>query len=210
MEKKELRKNMKNEISKLTEDFIKSESKQIYEIFINSEIYKNCNCVFSYCAMKNEISVNLINEKILKDGKKLLIPKCEENGIMNFYNLKNDLLISEQIHEGMFGIYEPNENLEIFSENTFYKNEDFYKNHKTCVLVPGLAFSKNGARLGKGKGFCDRYLSRLLKMKMDPVKVGVHLSCQLVNEVPFESHDLFMDYLLGSNGIISGCPENNI
>lgn len=59
------------------------------------------------------------------------------------------------------------------------------------VIVPGVAFTRDGARLGRGKGFYDRALSR-----MRACKVGICFAEQLVEELPLEAHDIGMDKII--------------
>lgn len=61
----------------------------------------------------------------------------------------------------------------------------------TGALIPGLGFDQRGRRLGRGKGYYDRYLS-----KNELVKVGVSLEAFVVKELPAEPHDIGMDYLI--------------
>lgn len=63
-------------------------------------------------------------------------------------------------------------------------------------LVPGLAFSKKGERIGRGKGFYDRTLQGLRGLK-----VGVCYSYQLFEELPCEDHDVKMDVVVSDQGI---------
>lgn len=65
-------------------------------------------------------------------------------------------------------------------------------------LVPGLAFDKQGHRLGRGRGFYDRMLDQSLALK-----VGVAYSCQLFEMVPVEAFDQKMDVLITENKIIT-------
>ncbi|MEN0058600.1 MAG: 5-formyltetrahydrofolate cyclo-ligase [Bdellovibrio sp.] len=66
------------------------------------------------------------------------------------------------------------------------------------LLIPGLVFSKNGDRLGKGKGFYDRTLE-----SCSGVKVGVCFDFQIsTTPLPTESHDVRMDYLLTESGLV--------
>lgn len=60
------------------------------------------------------------------------------------------------------------------------------------VLVPGLAFGRNGARLGRGKGYYDRALS----LKPSLLKVGLAHACQIVDGIPVENWDVKMDALI--------------
>jgi 5-formyltetrahydrofolate cyclo-ligase len=59
------------------------------------------------------------------------------------------------------------------------------------LLVPGVAFDLLGARLGRGGGYYDRYLEQ-----KEVVKIGLAWSEQLIEKVPVESHDSFMDFII--------------
>lgn len=59
------------------------------------------------------------------------------------------------------------------------------------ILVPGLGFTSDLDRLGRGAGFYDRYLARC----PGALKAGVAFSCQLVESLPVESHDIRLDAL---------------
>jgi 5-formyltetrahydrofolate cyclo-ligase len=58
------------------------------------------------------------------------------------------------------------------------------------IVVPGLAFTSGGSRLGRGAGFYDRFLSTISKTTL---KIGVCFEFQLASEIPQESHDVKMD-----------------
>lgn len=58
-------------------------------------------------------------------------------------------------------------------------------------LVPGVGFDLSGARLGRGKGYYDRYLS-----ETQSLKIGLAWTEQLVERIPVEQHDCFMDYII--------------
>ena len=65
------------------------------------------------------------------------------------------------------------------------------------VLVPGVAFTKTGLRIGRGGGFYDRFLARLLGLgEARPVFVGVCFSEQIVDDLPCEAHDVPMDLVV--------------
>lgn len=66
------------------------------------------------------------------------------------------------------------------------------------ILIPGLAFSKKGERLGRGKGFYDRYLQQY-----GGLKIGVCFSEQLVDHVPVEKHDQIMKYVVCDQGVFT-------
>lgn len=64
------------------------------------------------------------------------------------------------------------------------------------ILIPGLAFSKQGKRLGRGKGYFDRYLENFKGMR-----VGIGLECQLFDEIPTDVHDENLNWLITEKDI---------
>ena len=65
------------------------------------------------------------------------------------------------------------------------------------ILVPGIAFSKSGGRLGRGAGFYDRLLAR---DGWHAIKVGIGFDCQMVEELPVEAHDHELDCVVTESG----------
>ena len=62
------------------------------------------------------------------------------------------------------------------------------------LIVPGVAFDRKGNRLGRGKGYYDRLLSRMAHT--DVYKLGICFPYQLVESVPTDAHDIAMDEIL--------------
>lgn len=88
---------------------------------------------------------------------------------------------------GPFGIWEPDE-----------KSQYVPLTQMQGVLVPGLAFNKNGHRLGKGKGFYDKTLAQYSGMK-----VGIAFDFQIsANPLPTDKHDVTVDYLITESGVV--------
>lgn len=92
----------------------------------------------------------------------------------------------DELHRGAFGIREPAENSPA-SGNSF-----------DLILVPGLAFDRQGGRLGRGRGFYDRFLATATGRR-----VGVCQDFQIVDSVPCEAHDLTMDFVITPTEIIA-------
>nr|CAD7203571.1 unnamed protein product [Timema douglasi] len=65
------------------------------------------------------------------------------------------------------------------------------------IVVPGLAFSREGARLGRGKGYYDTYLTKCCQLQnTSPVTVGLAFKQQLLDKIPTQEFDFKMDYVL--------------
>ena len=67
------------------------------------------------------------------------------------------------------------------------------------VIVPGLAFTRAGDRLGQGGGWYDRFLS---EVRADCVTVGVCFAEQVVGELPVEAHDVMVDHVVTDSGVV--------
>lgn len=61
------------------------------------------------------------------------------------------------------------------------------------VLVPGIAFTRSGTRVGRGAGFFDRFLAHRAARA---IKVGIAFSFQIVESLPVESHDVKLDIVV--------------
>lgn len=69
------------------------------------------------------------------------------------------------------------------------------------VIVPGIAITPSGDRLGRGGGFYDRFLARL---SPGAQSVGLVLSCQVVGKLPAESHDRSVGLVITEDGVVGG------
>ena len=68
-------------------------------------------------------------------------------------------------------------------------------NNTDIFFVPGMAFSRSGVRLGRGKGLYDKLLAKY----PNSIKVGICSSANIYDKLPQESHDILMDYVLTEN-----------
>lgn len=107
------------------------------------KIYE-ADVVLVYASYNSEVSTYGIISKLLNMGKILALPRCEKNGIMNFHTI-NSL---DELTTGSYNIPEPSGITPI----TCFTD-------KTVCIVPGLAFTEKGERLGYGGGFYDRFLA---------------------------------------------------
>lgn len=128
---------------------LSAEKKQQFDLilqekFLQTEEYKNAKVLLAFVSKDIEINTELIIKQALSDGKTLALPKCKEENLMDFY-IVDDL---SQLMEGYYGLLEPNpEKCKMLSET-----------ENTVCLVPGLAFDREGYRIGFGKGYYDRFL----------------------------------------------------
>ena len=201
IEKKELRKYIKGKLEENKAKFA-IESQTVCEKLLADNAFKEASVVLAYMPLPDEVDVIPVIRGALRAGKKVAIPRvieethdinCTQNaGKMLFYYLDDASDIISQTKEGYCGIAEPSEKSRQFSSD-----DDF---DTVFVFVPGRAFTKNGARLGRGKGFYDRFLSQLTKECDASGKkvytIGVCFSCQVVDSVPTEQNDISVDRIV--------------
>uniref|UniRef100_UPI004055E6A1 5-formyltetrahydrofolate cyclo-ligase n=1 Tax=Alistipes sp. TaxID=1872444 RepID=UPI004055E6A1 len=108
-------------------------------------------------------------------SKQLLIPRVEGE-VMHFYAYRPEMMAI-----GSFGINEPQQ-----AEQISPKEIDL-------MIIPGVAFTPEGVRCGRGKGYYDKYLPAL---REEVIKVGVCYHHQLAEELPHEVHDICMDLVI--------------
>lgn len=186
-----LRKKIKDSIVKYRKDIdlCFDEEKRLCQLLFDSPIYKASSLIFAYLATKSEISLDKIIKKTLQEGKILAVPKCNPIDFsMDFFQLSSNVFLEEQLISGNYGIREPVPSLPCIKEF----------NNKTLILLPGIAFTRKGHRLGQGKGFYDRYLARILNQtnREKLTLMGVCHPIQLIEEIPIENTDILVDYIL--------------
>ena len=67
------------------------------------------------------------------------------------------------------------------------------------MLVPGMAFTRDGKRLGRGKGYYDTYLSKAKKSTKMPVTIALAFDEQILDDIPVSDHDFVIDKVLTSS-----------
>ena len=156
-----------------------SASLSINNSFIKKGYITNCDVILSYMNLNDEVSI--FNDK-LSSYHPLFIPRIiKGTNEIEFHKYSNNLKIGE------YNILEPIENSEKFSFDKKY--------NKITIFVPGRAFTTDGIRLGRGKGYYDRFLQKLIQSYTRERLniIGVCFKEQLQETLPFEEHDIKMD-----------------
>lgn len=167
---------------------------RIIEFCLESQLFQKGGVVTLFGGLSDEVDLLAnVMDSLIKGGlRPALFGLRNQNEGKPCLEEMDAFLIesSEQVKRGRFGILEPDA-----ARTSMVRPEEL-----AAVLVPGLFFSeKTGARLGRGGGFFDRYLARA---PISVVKVGVALEWQLREDIPLESHDQRMDYLVTNERLI--------
>ncbi len=147
--------------------------------------YGNAKVVLTYMGFGTEIETQPFFERIIADGKIAVLPRVDratQTLILHAARGMSELLTSK------YGILEPGTDAPIVA----ITNVDF-------VLMPGVAFDRNGNRLGYGRGYYDKLVSTANQALM---RVAAGFSCQIVGSVPVGPHDKKVDCIITENEII--------
>lgn len=164
---------LKKRREKRGEDIIRDPWTEIHEI----PGYRNSRNIAAFYPLKGEANIMPILEELALEGR-LLLPRCEGDGIMNFYKVNS---LRKDLAKGHFGIMEPREGLEKFEGEI------------PIFLVPGTKFNWDGCRVGHGKGYYDRFLAKYPKS----YKAGIATPAQISKEpLPQKETDIRMDVII--------------
>jgi 5-formyltetrahydrofolate cyclo-ligase len=184
-----IRKESKKQLKQLTD-----KEKALKDTLINDRIF----CIIQeykpkfiglYFPIKNEVSILRLTEKLLDENYSIFYPRFKREALTSSGYEMSSFSDFSQLKPGLFNIPEPSQNAYTVQNSAI----DLW-------LIPGLAFSPEGVRLGRGGGYYDRLVADSCG-----IKIGVLYECQLMSDVPWETHDIFMDMLIMENKTLNIC-----
>ena len=175
MDKKELRRTIRDLKRAMTEEEIVSRSQKLGQLFAASEAYQNAKTIYGYLPYNQEVRTVAMLEKALADGKKVAVPKCYGEEMRFIY--MEDL---SKVEKGYAGIPEP------------IADEPVADDPTALVLMPGLAFDPQGHRCGYGGGFYDKFLAA----EPDHPTLALCYDFQMLPHLETEDHDIPVNYVI--------------
>jgi len=167
----------------------KYKDRKINELLTGLPEFMQSHTVLLYASFRSEVETTGLIEHCLTVGKVTVLPKVDSSlSQLRLYEIKD----IKEICLGYFGIPEPD-----VSEHRSMKAEDM-----DLIIVPGVAFDKNCKRLGYGKGFYDKLLSEVRIQKPEVRIIGLAYEEQIMESIPYESHDIRMDKIITDKRII--------
>ena len=166
--KAKLRKKILQEMKALSQEQKQPMDRALTERFLNHPVYHEAKVVATYLSFPHEFQTQGLIDQVLKDGKKVLIPKTYPKGRMEFV-----VYDPQQLKKTSFGLLEPQGDLEVVDASQI-----------DLIHVPGLAFTREGYRIGYGGGYYDRYLEHFAGQTMSTI-----YPCQIQTFNP-DSHDI--------------------
>ena len=175
MNKKELRKSIRDMKRAMTEAQIQEKSEALTRLFLQSEEYRNARSIYGYLPYNQEVRTVPLLTQALREGKRVAVPKCygEEMRFLWMEDLS-------QVEKGYAGIPEPVADGPVADDET------------ALVLMPGMAFDQEGHRIGYGGGFYDKFLAR----EGNHPTLALCYDFQVVSHLETEEFDIPVDKVL--------------
>lgn len=145
-------------------------SRIIKKRLFNTTIFKKAKRVMCYISLAGEVDTGKMIKEAQKLGKIIVVPVCRDRKIIACL-LDNEA----KLERGPYGVWEP-----VNKKPVSLKSLDL-------VLVPGLAFDKKGNRLGRGKGYYDRFLT---KIPDKITSIGLAFDFQILPSIPTTTADV--------------------
>lgn len=180
MEKNEIREFMSLKKKEFKSEELKNLSIKLLKHIEEDTAFRSAKTVMLYHSLPDEVNTHDFIEKWHRE-KTIILPVVSGNDILlRVYHGKDSM------KKGAYNIDEPQG-----EEFTDFSTIDM-------IIVPGVAFDRNYNRLGRGKGYYDRFLKRT-----DAMKIGICFSFQLLKNIPTDKFDVPMDKVYTENGCIS-------
>lgn len=140
--------------------------------------------LLAYYPLEEEVDILPLIKEALALGKKVALPRCREDNLMDFYYITS----LDDVEPGAYGIHEPKATCEIYDPS---------ESKPAIMLIPALAYDRFGYRLGYGRGYYDRFINRF-----SGVKAGLCYRSYLKNApLPRGRFDMAVDYVVTEKGV---------
>lgn len=151
-------------------------SRPVTDKLLKHKKVKEAQTILMYYSLADEVYTHDTITKLVNMNKTVLLPRVIDNENMIICHYKSD----KDLNEGAFHIMEP-----IGEEFTDY-------NKIELCIVPGMSFDSNNNRLGRGKGYYDRFLAKV----PNSYKIGVCFDFQKLKEIPSGKYDINVDEVI--------------
>ena len=170
--KQEIRSKILKKLKIQKEEDRDRKSRIIKNRLLRTKVFKKAKKVMFYIAFRGEVDTQEMIKKAQKLGKIVAVPVCEKDRL----NIRPSIVdYHARLIKGPYGVYEP-----VMKQFIRVKDLDL-------VIVPGVAFTKKGQRLGRGKGYYDRFLSMLSPYT---TSLGLAFDFQILPCLPAQTHDI--------------------
>lgn len=169
-------------------------SRVIVDRFMRLDEYAKAKTIMFYVDVRDEVRTRHVLPEAIQGDKRIIIPYCVD-GELELFHLES----MDELDVGMYKILEPKNELRTVAAKRLQPQD------LDLIMVPGVAFDRNGGRTGHGKGYYDKLLEHA---RPDAPLVALSFECQMFPEIPCESHDIYMDKVVTEAAVYTGRGRN--
>lgn len=177
-QKAAIRRELRDAVKRLSPEQRSADSSLLRRRLLEQPLWAAAQAVLFFAPHGGEPDLWPLVEPALAESKAVLLPKYSADDKRYVACVIRDL--QGDLAPGRFGILEPAAHCSTFSLK-----------HLDLALVPGIGFTLDGGRLGRGKGYYDRLLA-----EVPGFKCGVAFDCQVATDLPLEPHDVRLNCIL--------------
>lgn len=171
----------------LTPDVIDERGLKIQSRFLATAYYDKARTVALYAPIRGEVPTKDILTAALSDGKVVCYPLSHVHGrILSFRAITSEA----ELEPGRLGVREPTSSADLIAVEQI-----------DLFVVPGLGFTRDGKRLGRGGGYYDATLRAASERSR---RVGLAFSDQVVDDLPVNDDDVRMDLVVDERETLRG------
>jgi 5-formyltetrahydrofolate cyclo-ligase len=193
MNKQEMRGLMKGVLQGITDSDRAERSGRIARRLRETEAWNRADTVMCFLSMAHEIDTTEVIDAARAQGRRIAVPRIE-GGDISFRLMPAE---AGALARDRLGIPEPDPS---------WPTLEVPRAGRLFVVTPGLAFDRQGNRLGRGKGYYDRFLESARGEAESLTAVGICFSEQLLAEVPHTSRDQVVDGVVTEKESVSCGP----
>jgi len=185
-EKNRLRQAMMRNLESISASESRAAGEAIADRLASWSTWRSSSVVVLFATLRGEVDTQPLIERAQRAGKQLLFPRMLEGRTLEFAAVDE----IGSLQPGRYGVLEPDRRCSARPIQT-----------DAIVFVPGLAFDREGGRLGRGAGYYDRALAGCGDGSGRPRLIGVGFDAQVVRNVPMNSLDMRMDAVVTEMGL---------
>ena len=184
MEKEKARRIAQTKVARLAEKEREEKEKAVEERLFSLHEFQQSQVIMFFAGMADEVDTRDMLARALNEGKTVGLPRTFiKTGLLKAFEIKS----LGELRPGAYGILEPPETLPIAPASI-----DF-------IVVPARAYDRKGNRLGRGKGFYDRFLAQ---KDLRAVRCGVAFDCQIFSHLAHSQFDEPVDIIITESEVI--------